>query len=158
MKRQPAADVSASPACAPTGEYIVLYDGGCPLCLREITHYRKLRALRPIRWIDLAATADDVVIDGISREAALRLFHVRDHSGRWHIGASGFIALWRALPGYRYLAATCRGLRLAGPLDLAYRRFARWRLRRRCDAGSCGIAPTPNETKTFSGKTFPGEL
>lgn len=80
----------------------VLYDGGCPLCRREIAYYRQLKALEPITWFDLSLNQAMPV--AISRCDALRRFHlVDDQQQTWH-GARAFIRLWQALPGWRWLA------------------------------------------------------
>lgn len=116
----------------------VLFDGGCPLCNREIAHYRRLRSLRPIDWLDVSAEGGPLP-EGVNREDAMAQFHVLDGAGRWHIGADGFIALWQALPYYRWLAWVCLRLRLLPLLRRLYGPFARWHYRRRCAAGVCGL-------------------
>lgn len=115
----------------------VYYDGGCPLCSREIAHYRRLDLDRSIRWVDVCQ--DDAALSEleISRDEALAVFHVRDPSGRIVKGAEAFIMLWAALPRYRWLAKSCRFFHLLAPLQWAYVRFARWHYRRRCHEGTC---------------------
>lgn len=117
----------------------VLFDGGCPLCSREINHYRKLAAEAPIRWVDVAAPDAPLAEFGVSREAALRLFHVRDGSGQLHTGVRAFMALWRQLPYYRWLECACRRLRVVPVLDWGYRRFASWHFAKRCRDGACSV-------------------
>lgn len=129
---------------------VVLYDGGCPLCRREIAHYRRLRALRELHWVDIARPDFAARAWGVSHAAALAQFHVRDAHGEWHIGAHGFVELWSHLPVYRHLAGLLRLLRLTPLLDRAYRRFARWRLARRCDSTRCvpaRVAQAPAGTR-----------
>ena len=31
---------------------MVFYDGGCPLCRREIAHYRRIDSAERLRWVD----------------------------------------------------------------------------------------------------------
>ena len=31
---------------------MVFYDGGCPLCRREIAHYRRIDSTGSLRWVD----------------------------------------------------------------------------------------------------------
>jgi predicted DCC family thiol-disulfide oxidoreductase YuxK len=114
---------------------LVLFDGGCPLCRREIAHYRRLDRAARVYWVDITAPATPPEAFGIDLGEALSLFHVRDVAGRWQIGAYGFVTLWEALPYYRHAGRLIRRLRLTGILDRAYRRFARWRFARRCDEG-----------------------
>ena len=116
----------------------VLFDGGCPLCSREIAHYRKLASRVPVRWLDAAADGDALARFGVQRADALAEFHVFDAEGRLHKGADGFVALWLALPYYRWLARTCLVLRLLPLMRRAYAGFARWHFRRRCASGVCG--------------------
>ena len=119
----------------------VFYDGACPLCRREIAHYRRLRGADRLAWIDIARANAPLATYGLSRERAMARFHVRDAAGRWQTGAYGFAELWSHLPAYRWLARTLRSLQLLPLLDRVYVRFARWRLRRACDDRTCGNGP-----------------
>jgi predicted DCC family thiol-disulfide oxidoreductase YuxK len=125
---------------------VVLFDGGCPMCSREIAHYRRRRGADRIDWIDIA-TADALQARyGVSPDDAMARFHVRDPRGCWQTGAWGFVELWSHLATYRWLAGAMRSLRLTGILDFAYTGFARWRLRRRCDETSCTTDSTTVRT------------
>ena len=119
----------------------VFYDGACPLCRREIAHYRRLRGAERLVWIDVSRANAPLATYGLSRERAMARFHVLDTAGRWQTGSFGFAELWSHLPAYRWLARTLRSLRLLPVLDRVYARFARWRLRRACDDRSCGSGP-----------------
>lgn len=116
---------------------VVFYDGKCPLCRREIEHYRRLRGAEQLIWIDI--TRDDAVLasHGLQRETAMARLHVLDTAGQWRTGAWGFVELWSHLPAYRWLARILSMFRLVPALDWLYTRFARWRLQQRCVAGSC---------------------
>jgi predicted DCC family thiol-disulfide oxidoreductase YuxK len=74
---------------------------------------------------------------GITREQAMRRFHVRDAQGRWQSGAWAFVELWTHLPYFRWLAQAVRTLHLVRPLDAVYGPLARWRPSRRCAQGAC---------------------
>lgn len=116
----------------------VFFDGGCPLCRREIAHYQRLDEAGRIRWLDIHREPYAVAEAGVSWETAMQRLHVRSGSGVLHTGVPAFVAIWRELPRYRWLA----GLVAATPgliplLDFAYGRFARWRWRRRCRDGVC---------------------
>lgn len=107
----------ATPCTAPS----VYYDGGCPVCTREIATYRRLRGGETIEWVDVHADAD--LGPGLAREAALRRLHVRLPDGRLVSGAAAFVEVWQRLPAFRPLAAVAR---LPGGLALmegAYRAF-----------------------------------
>ncbi len=118
---------------------VVFYDGGCPLCRREIQHYRRLDRLRRLRWVDITREPARVVRYGLTVEQAMRRFHVLDRFGCWQTGVSAFLELWSHLPYYRWMACVVRVLRLRRPLELLYRRWADWRLWRRCDGRACGL-------------------
>ncbi|MCP5142762.1 MAG: DUF393 domain-containing protein [Chromatiales bacterium] len=129
----------------------VFFDGGCPLCSREIDHYRRIERRQPgaplIRWADITAGQDPLGQHGISLQEAMTLLHAIDTDGVRHVGAPAFVQIWSRLPYYHLLARTTTALRLTGLLDIAYRRFASWRYRRRAAAslGECvgGVCPLP---------------
>lgn len=105
----------------------VLYDGGCPLCRREIAYYRQLTALEPIQWLDLSI--EQPLPAQLNRCDALRRFHLVDEQQQvWH-GARAFIRLWQALPGWRWLASLGRIPGFASLLELGYRLALRIRPR-----------------------------
>ncbi len=120
---------------------LIFYDGGCPLCNREVAHYRRLDRNGRIDWIDIHANPRAVASIGVKYEEAMARLHVRDRAGKVQTGIWAFAAVWDALPYYRWLAGLLRALRLLPALDLAYTRFARWRFKRRaCTTGSCTSA------------------
>jgi predicted DCC family thiol-disulfide oxidoreductase YuxK len=121
-----------------TTHLTVLFDGGCPLCSREIAHYQQLTALVPIHWVDI--TRDDGMLQqlGVGREEAMAEFHVLDETGHIHKGADGFVVLWQSLPYFRWLASMCQTLHLLPVMRYFYTHFARWHYKRRCDSGVCG--------------------
>jgi predicted DCC family thiol-disulfide oxidoreductase YuxK len=116
----------------------VLYDGGCPLCRREIAHYQRLSPRRAIQWIDIDADRDQPLPLGLTREHAMARFHVLDGEDI-QTGAHAFLWLWSALPGWRHLGRMVRLLHLTGWLEQGYVWFARRRLRQRCREGACRV-------------------
>ncbi|MBU3694745.1 MAG: DUF393 domain-containing protein [Rhodocyclaceae bacterium] len=78
----------------------VYFDGGCPVCRREIAWYQARRSLSPIGWVDVAASNCDPAGD-LCRAEALRVFHVRCADGRLVHGARAFALLWQRYPGLR---------------------------------------------------------
>lgn len=78
----------------------VFYDGGCPVCTREIGWYRGLRGADRIRWVDIAKEDPP---DNYSRAELLGRFTVFRADGRPASGAEGFAALWRGLGPTRRL-------------------------------------------------------
>lgn len=104
----------------------VLYDGACPLCRREIGVYRGLQANTLVCFADVS-DATLPLPPGITREQLLARFHVRTGSGQLLSGAQAFLALWAALPGWRWLAVAGRLPGAAWAMERGYRMFLRWR-------------------------------
>lgn len=114
----------------------VYFDGSCPLCRREIALYRRLQGAERLAWHDISAGAPTG--PGLSCDAAMRRFHVRDAQGRLHSGGAAFARLWRSLGGgWRVLGGLAAVPPLGWLLELAYRgflplrpRLQRWARRR----------------------------
>jgi predicted DCC family thiol-disulfide oxidoreductase YuxK len=120
-------------------QFTTYYDGGCPLCSKEIAHYQRMDRDQQVRWIDLTQAADELAAVGLDTETAMRRLHVRDADGRTLSGVPAFVAIWQRLPRYRVLAQIVDKLGLIRPLDWFYARFADWRFRRRCVDGACAV-------------------
>ncbi len=116
---------------------MVFYDGGCPLCRREIAHYRRIDSAERLRWVDALKKPGTLAEHGLSLERAMAELHVLDEAGRWQRGVDAFLVIWQNLPAYRWLAKLVITLGLRRPLGFVYRHFAAWRYRQRCETGSC---------------------
>ncbi len=103
----------------------VLYDGACPLCRREIAIYRGLRPSTPVCFADVS-DAEQPLPPGTTREQLMARFHVRS-DGQLLSGARAFLALWSALPGWRWLAMAGRLPGATWAMERAYLLFLRWR-------------------------------
>ena len=106
----------------------VYYDGGCPVCSREIALYQRLSdgaADRPA--FENIMAQDAVLPDGVTRDDALARFHVRLGSGEIVSGAAAFIALWRATPRFRLLGRMASIPPLPWLLEKAYLGFLKVR-------------------------------
>ena len=140
MSEQHLDDIPSSNTPNPaTVKPVVFFDGECPLCRREISHYRRLSGAERLDWIDITLTHEFTADYGLSREAAMARFHMLDVSGQWQTGMWGFAELWSYLPGYKRLASFLRALHLLPALDRFYTLFAHWRLGRRCSEGVCNV-------------------
>jgi predicted DCC family thiol-disulfide oxidoreductase YuxK len=115
----------------------MFYDGGCPLCRREVEHYRRLDRVRRVRWIDISLQRDSLEPFCLTESTAMARLHVLDGEGQMQTGAAAFVALWSELPYYRWLARFIRSFRLVPLLERLYSPFARWRLSRR--RNSCPV-------------------
>jgi predicted DCC family thiol-disulfide oxidoreductase YuxK len=102
-------------------ELTIYFDGSCPLCRREIALYRRLRGAGQLQWLDVSAGVP--LGAGLSCEAAMRRFHVRDAQGRLFSGGAAFSRLWRALPGWWVPGWLFAWPPMSWLLELAYRGF-----------------------------------
>ena len=121
----------------------VYYDGSCPVCDREMRHYRELDIDEKFRFIDISAPNFAAREGGPSYEDFMARLHVRDAEGRFHTGVDAFAVIWRTLPG-RMFTLMARLVQLPGihaVASLGYMVFARLRpylpKRRRCEDDSC---------------------
>jgi len=106
---------------------LVLYDGACPLCAREIAHYQGLSPVAPVRFADVSAAPEGDLGCGIDRRAALARMHVVEPDGTVVSGARAFIALWKRMPGWRWLARLASVPPAPWLLEMAYQAFLRVR-------------------------------
>ena len=116
---------------------MVFYDGGCPLCRREIAHYRRIDSTGSLCWVDAMTEPEALARHGLSLQQAMAELHVLDGDGRWQRGVDAFLVIWQQLPAYRWLAKLVTALGLRRPLGFVYRHFAAWRYRHRCETDSC---------------------
>lgn len=122
-----------------SGKPIVFFDGACPLCSKEIKHYRGLPGANHMEWIDVSEPELQLSAYGISQHEAMQVFHVLDANGVWQRGAYGFAEVWRHLRFYKLLTYVFKIPGLLPTLNYFYHRFASWRFSRRCDS-NCDIA------------------
>ncbi len=133
----------------------MFYDGGCPLCRREVAHYRRLDPTGRVDWVDISRDPETLAALGITLEQAMARLHVQDRRGRLLTGVAAFAAVWDELPGYRHLARLVRALGLVPVLDRAYAGFARRRYAQRCAEGFCaarGMTPRGTPLPTAGGE------
>jgi predicted DCC family thiol-disulfide oxidoreductase YuxK len=104
------------PACA------VFYDGSCPLCSAEIGLYRRQDTATALTLIDVSQDAT-ALPDGLTQAAAMARFHVMTSEGRILSGAAAFAEVWRALPGWRWLARLSDLPAMLWLMERAYRGF-----------------------------------
>ncbi|MGI9382504.1 MAG: thiol-disulfide oxidoreductase DCC family protein [Methyloligellaceae bacterium] len=118
----------------------VYFDGGCPLCLKEIDFYRRRQGAERIGWIDLSIIETEEVIPGLSKTDALARFHVKTPAGQLLSGARAFAAMWAVLPSTRLLGRIAAAPGLVQLFEVFYRLFLKvrplWRPKR-CDADVC---------------------
>jgi ubiquinone biosynthesis monooxygenase Coq7 len=108
----------------------VLYDGGCPLCRREIAHLQQLAAKQAdsaLCFVDVCAA--DRTMSPQEQAKLLARFHVQRPDGLRLDGAAAFVAMWERLPGWRWLARLARLPGALTALEWAYVAFLRVRPR-----------------------------
>lgn len=119
---------------------VVYFDGACPLCRREIAHYRSQAGAAAIAWVD-AAECDTVELgSGLSRGEALARLHARRADGSLVSGVAAFAVIWSRLPAYRWLAPLVLYRPVLSVLEASYTAFLRLRpLWRRTAAPSSAL-------------------
>lgn len=100
----------------------VYHDGACPLCAVEIAVYRRASGADTVAFVD-AVDPGSMLGPDLQRDIALSRFHVRDPQGRLLSGAAAFAALWRALPGWRWLGILVGNRWVLPVAERAYRAF-----------------------------------
>jgi predicted DCC family thiol-disulfide oxidoreductase YuxK len=101
----------------------VFYDGGCPVCSREVAFYQAKPGVEGLCWLDVSRQAPD----GLDQEAALARIHARLPDGRLVSGAAAFAAIWQRVPGFRWLGRLVAWGPVAPLAELGYRGFLRVR-------------------------------
>lgn len=104
---------------------LVWFDGGCPLCQREIALFRRLDGGRRIEFVDL--TSDDGICP-LDRAEMLARFHAMEN-GRLLSGAAAFAAMWRAIPILLPFGMIAQIPVVERLLEWGYRHFLRFRPR-----------------------------
>lgn len=123
-------------------EIEVFFDGGCPLCVREIRLLRSWdqRRQRRIKFTDIhdaSFVASDV---GKSYDELMAQMHGRLTDGTWVTGVEVFRRMYAAV-GLGPLVWISRWPVIRQVLDMGYVIFARNRLwiTGRCESGTCSI-------------------
>jgi 3-demethoxyubiquinol 3-hydroxylase len=117
---------NALPSTTAAPGLTVWYDGGCPICAREIGFYRRRRGAGVIHWVDLREDGS-ALPPGIDRKTALNRFTVQAADGRVLDGAPAFRAIWARLPAFRWAAVLTRPAFMQRLLDVGYAAFLRLR-------------------------------
>ena len=121
----------------------VFFDGGCPLCRREIDLLRRWDRRNRIRFTDL--TQIDFQSGDFEKQydELMAQMHGRLPDGRWVTGVEVFRCMYSAV-GFGPLVVFTRLPVISQILDFIYQRFAKNRLKLtgRCTAESCSIPPS----------------
>ena len=115
------------------------YDGGCPVCTREIGFYQRRRGADRIHWVNLAQCETSDLGTDLSFDAAIARLHARRPDGQLVSGARAFAALWQALPAFRLVGRVAALPGLVHGLECGYRGFLKLRRLWRRDAVGCAL-------------------
>lgn len=99
----------------------VYFDGGCPLCSREIALYRRQDGTSEIEWVDATICPDAAFGANLNRERAMTRLHVRTPDGQLASGARAFTTLWRSIPRTAFLGRLLDHRPALALLELGYR-------------------------------------
>ncbi|QEG37451.1 thiol-disulfide oxidoreductase DCC family protein [Bythopirellula goksoeyrii] len=132
----------------PNYEIEVFYDGGCPLCLREISMLHRWDKRSKIRFTDIDAPSFEADEIGKSYQELMARMHARLPDGTWLVGVEVFRRLYEVV-GFKRLTALSRLPLISQVLDFGYRIFARNRLRLtgRCSAQACSTKHTASTSR-----------
>lgn len=121
-------------------ELEVFFDGGCPLCLREINFLKRRDRHAKIKFTDIDAPAFRPEIYGKTYGELMAKIYGRLPDGTWITGVEVFRRLYSAV-GFKPLVMLTRLPVISQIMDLGYHVFAKNRLRLtgRCTAQSCSV-------------------
>jgi predicted DCC family thiol-disulfide oxidoreductase YuxK len=86
----------------------VFFDGLCPLCSREIDHYRHCSANdSTVVYVDIASNGFDAATYGLEPSRVHQEMHVKE-GDKVFVGVDAFLAIWRRVPGHRWLISLAR--------------------------------------------------
>jgi predicted DCC family thiol-disulfide oxidoreductase YuxK len=100
----------------------VYFDGACPLCQAEINHYRKQEGAGAICFLDVSRSEETLAVD-LTKQQAMKRFHVRCNDGLLLSGAAAFVAVWSTLPRSQRAARLAALPGILTILEVAYRLF-----------------------------------
>jgi predicted DCC family thiol-disulfide oxidoreductase YuxK len=132
-----------SPQTLVQGQTVLLYDGACHLCSREIQLYKKHNVDKVIGFGDISAKGFDAQAWGVDAQAVHKHMHVRLADGSYRTGLDAFIAVWQVLPGYGWMARVAQTPGVSQALRLGYKVFAKirpWLPKRRNAGASCEVS------------------
>lgn len=101
----------------------VYFDGGCPVCSREIAMYQSQPGADAVRWVDVAHCDAAELGSDLSRDAAMARLHLRRADGKLMSGAAAFTAMWRELPRWAWLGRLLDNRPTLWVLEGGYRFF-----------------------------------
>ncbi|MFM7150802.1 MAG: thiol-disulfide oxidoreductase DCC family protein [Gemmataceae bacterium] len=120
----------------------IFFDGLCPLCSREISHYQGRTQGDPtVQYVDIAAEDFRAEDHGLDPRRVHEVMHVK-LGDEIRTEVQAFIAIWDRVRGYAFLGRLARLPVIYPFLWLFYQLFARirpWLPRKKasCETGTC---------------------
>ncbi len=106
----------------------ILFDGGCPLCLREVEFLRSRDTLKNISFVDIdSSDYEPDTYSGISYKDAMGRIHAINESGKILRDVTVFREAYRLI-GLGWIYAPTRWPLLGRFIDLIYKSWTQWRL------------------------------
>ncbi len=132
-------------------ELEAFYDGGCPLCLREVKFLKRLDRHSRIQFTDISSPSFKAEEYGKTQQQFMQEMHARLPGGTWITGVEVFRRLYSAI-GLRWLIWPSRLPGISHGLDCLYGIFAKRRLSLtgRCQSqnSSCSISSPHAEVQS----------
>lgn len=82
----------------------IFFDGSCHICSREIIHYSKITPKGFFEFINIARPDFKPDLYQLDPKKVNQEMHVQLPSGEIKKGVEAFIAIWKEIPRYRWLA------------------------------------------------------
>lgn len=102
---------------------IIYFDGGCPICTKEIATYQKWHGADRIEWIDASKCEEKELGEQLDRAQALSKLHARLLNGKLVSGSAAFVELWKNFPALKWLTIFLNNALMIRCLDLFYALF-----------------------------------
>jgi uncharacterized protein len=82
------------------------YNGECPVCNFEMSHYARIceNTEKSLKFIDASQRPEALAACGLRRDHVEKRVYLKDSSGRLISGLPALVQLWWRMPGYRWLA------------------------------------------------------
>lgn len=97
----------------------VFYDGGCPICSREVAFYRGRLGADALCWVDVSRETPH----GLDQQTILARIHARLPDGKMVSGAAAFGQIWQRVPGFGWLGRLVSWRPVTPFAEAAYRGF-----------------------------------
>ena len=118
----------------------LFYDGGCPLCQREISALKRLSDSQ-LRFTDLLTLPAQETAQHPARDTLMRSLHLRSADGHWLVGIDATVQAW-SHTAVGFLWRPLRWPILGAVADRVYSLWARRRYQRRSACVVCRVPPT----------------